>query len=99
GARRARSRERDQVEARDVRPRAPDAGGDRSVDDRVRRSDDQGHDDLTSSADAGIPTATSVMTLSLTAAAPDFGSLDTPLLVVALASPPTVGDALAAADS
>ncbi|HEV8218233.1 MAG TPA: leucyl aminopeptidase [Gemmatimonadaceae bacterium] len=39
------------------------------------------------------------MTLSLNAAAPNFGSLDTPLLVVALASPPTVGDALAAADS
>ena len=39
------------------------------------------------------------MTLTLNAASPNFGSLDTPLLVVALASPPTVGDALAAADS
>src|SRR5262245_9391443 len=39
------------------------------------------------------------MTLSLNAAAPNFGTLDTPLLAIALPSPPTVGDALAAADS
>jgi leucyl aminopeptidase len=39
------------------------------------------------------------MTLSLNVAAPNFGALDTPLLVVALPSPPTVGEALAAADA
>ena len=39
------------------------------------------------------------MTLSLNVAAPNFGTLDTPLLAVALPSSPTVGDALAAADS
>ncbi len=39
------------------------------------------------------------MTLSLNTAAPNFGTLDTPLLVVALSSPPSVSDALAAADS
>ena len=41
------------------------------------------------------------MTLSLNAAAPppNFGTLDTPLLVVALSSPPTLGDALDAADT
>jgi leucyl aminopeptidase len=39
------------------------------------------------------------MTLSLNAAAPTFGTLDTPLLVVALSSPPSVGDALAQADT
>src|SRR5690242_10037962 len=99
GAHRARPRERDQVEARDLRPRAPDAGSDRGVDDRVRRSNDQGHDELTSNADAGATTATSVMTLSLNAAAPNFGTLDTPLLVVALSSPPSLGDALGPVDA
>jgi leucyl aminopeptidase len=39
------------------------------------------------------------MTLSLNTAAPNFGTLDTPLLVVALSSPPSVGDTLAAADA
>src|SRR4029079_5056268 len=74
-------------------------GGDGGVHDRVRRPDHQGHDELISRADAGSTNATFVMTLTLNAAAPNFGSLDTPLLVVALASPPTVGDALSAADS
>ena len=39
------------------------------------------------------------MTLSLVVAAPDFGALDTPLLVVALASPPTLGGDLNAVDA
>ena len=39
------------------------------------------------------------MTLSLNAAAPNFGTLDTPLLVVALASPPALNDALSGADA
>ncbi len=41
------TRERDQVEARHLRPRAADAGIDRSVDDGVRRSDHQGNDRVT----------------------------------------------------
>jgi leucyl aminopeptidase len=39
------------------------------------------------------------MTLSLNAAAPNFGTLDTPLRVVALSSPPSPGDALAPVDA
>ena len=39
------------------------------------------------------------MTLSLVVAAPDFGALDTPLLVVALASSPTLGGDLNAVDA
>ena len=41
------TRERHQIEARHVRPRAADARIDRSVDDGVRRSDHQGNDRVT----------------------------------------------------
>ena len=47
---RARARERDQVQARDVRSRAPDARRDRSFDVGVRRPDHQRHERLSRTA-------------------------------------------------
>src|SRR5262249_10575306 len=88
----ARPRERNQIEASDVRPRAPDAGIDGSVDDGVRRSDHQRHVGVT-------PTLETHMKPAISGAAPDFGALDVPLLVIALPSSPTLDSELAPVDS